>query len=457
MTTITAPVPRRVSLGETRCVDSRPAPPVPPSPPSPSRWRRAAATAGTRDTDSSTNDTEATTDLSAELTWWDTSDPDNEAPAYDELIKKFNEEYPDITIKHEVVPFDQTQNKFKTAAEADSGAPDILRAEVAWTPEFASLGYLYALDGTAALENNFLETPLSSNVYEDKTYGVPQVTDTLGLMYNKALFEKAGLDPEAPPTTWDEVREAAKALKSKAKVDGLYINSGGYFLLPFLYGEGADLVDTDAETITVNSPEAVTGIETAQSLVEDGTAVKPTANDPYGTMMTLFKEQKVAMIINGPWEVAGISDDPKFGGIDNLGVAPVPAGGAGQGAPVGGHNYVVYSGMDDQKAEAAARVHRLHELGRVRGVHRRRAGPAARQRRLLRHGDQRARGAVGRRHGGRPAASVDPRGWTVLRRARHHGHPGAHPGQARPAGPRRGGRHLQERRGPRLLAPVTPR
>jgi arabinogalactan oligomer/maltooligosaccharide transport system substrate-binding protein len=316
----------------------------------------AACGSDSGDSDSNTDNSESSgsTDLSAELTWWDTSDPDNEAPAYDELIKKFNEEYPDVTIKHEIVPFDQTQNKFKTAAEADSGAPDILRAEVAWTPEFASLGYLYALDGTAALENNFLETPLSSNEFDGKTYGVPQVTDTLGLMYNKALFEKAGLDPEAPPTTWDEVRDAAKALKSKAGVDGIYINSGGYFLLPFLYGEGADLVDTEAQTITVNSPEAVTGIETAQSLVEDGSAVKPTANDPYGTMMTLFKEQKVGMIINGPWEVAGISDDPKFGGIENLGVAPVPAGGAGQGAPVGGHNYVVYSGMDDEKAEAAA-------------------------------------------------------------------------------------------------------
>ncbi|MDT0186913.1 extracellular solute-binding protein [Microbacterium sp. ARD31] len=316
----------------------------------------AACGSDSGDSDSNTDNSESSgsTDLSAELTWWDTSDPDNEAPAYDELIKKFNEEYPDVTIKHEIVPFDQTQNKFKTAAEADSGAPDILRAEVAWTPEFASLGYLYALDGTAALENNFLETPLSSNEFDGKTYGVPQVTDTLGLMYNKALFEKAGLDPEAPPTTWDEVRDAAKALKSEAGVDGIYINSGGYFLLPFLYGEGADLVDTDAQTITVNSPEAVTGIETAQSLVEDGSAVKPTANDPYGTMMTLFKEQKVGMIINGPWEVAGISDDPKFGGIENLGVAPVPAGSAGQGAPVGGHNYVVYSGMDDTKAEAAA-------------------------------------------------------------------------------------------------------
>ena len=43
-------------------------------------------------------------------------------------------------------------------------------------------------------------------------------------------------------------------------MDGIYINSGGYFLLPFMYGEGGDLVDVDAEEITVNSPENVTGI-----------------------------------------------------------------------------------------------------------------------------------------------------------------------------------------------------
>lgn len=308
---------------------------------------------GDSDADSDTNTDTDSTSIEADLTWWDTSDPDNEAPAYDALIEKFNEEYPNITIKHETVPFDQTQNKFKTAAESGSGAPDILRAEVAWTPEFASLGYLYALDGTAALENNFAETPLSSNIYDGSTYGVPQVTDTLGLMYNKALFEKAGLDPEAPPTTWEEVQSAAETLKSKAKVDGIYINSGGYFLLPFMYGEGADLVDADAQTITVNSPEAVAGIQTAQDLVKSGAAVKPVANDPYGTMMTLFKEGKVAMILNGPWEVAGIADDPKFGGLENLGVAPVPAGSVDQGAPVGGHNYVVWSGMDEAKADAA--------------------------------------------------------------------------------------------------------
>lgn len=290
--------------------------------------------------------------LEAELTWWDTSDPTNEAPAFKKLIEKFNEEYPNVSINYQSVPFGEAQNKFKTAADSGSGAPDILRAEVAWVPEFASLGYLYALDGTPLLEDNeFLETPLSSNVYDGKTYGVPQVTDTLGLMYNKQLFDKAGID--APPTTWDEVAEDAKLLKDKAGVDGIYINSGGYFLLPFMYGEGGDLVDTDAQEIVVNSDANVTGIQTAQDLVKSGAAVKPDANDSYGTMMTLFKEGKVGMIINGPWETANISTDPNFGGFENLGVAPVPAGSAEPGAPVGGHNYVIYSGMDENKADAA--------------------------------------------------------------------------------------------------------
>ena len=120
-----------------------------------------------------------------------------------------------------------------------------------------------------------------------------------------------------------------------------------------MYGEGGDLVDTESKSIVVNSAENEKGIQVAQDLVKTGAAVKPVANDPYGTMMTLFKEDKVGMIINGPWEVAGISSDPKFGGFENLGIAPVPAGSAAAGAPVGGHNYVIYSGMDEAKADAA--------------------------------------------------------------------------------------------------------
>jgi arabinogalactan oligomer/maltooligosaccharide transport system substrate-binding protein len=292
--------------------------------------------------------------IEATLVWWDTSDPQNEGPAFQELIDRFNEVYPDVTIDYQSVPFGEAQNKFKTAAEAGSGAPDVLRAEVAWVPEFAALGYLFALDGTPLLadSDDYFETPLSSNVYEGQTYGVPQVTDALSLLYNKALFEEAGLDPENPPQTWDDVKTAAEALEG-VDADGIFINAGGYFLLPFIYGEGGDLVDVESQSIVVNSDANATGVGVAQDLVDSGAAPKPPANDSYGTMMTLFKEQKVGMIINGPWEVNNIRNAPEFGGIENLGIAPVPAGSATAGAPVGGHNYVAWSGMDEAKADAA--------------------------------------------------------------------------------------------------------
>jgi len=292
-------------------------------------------------------------DLTAELTWWDTSDPANEGPAFQELITKFNQTYPNVKINYQSVPFGEAQNKFKTAAAAKSGAPDILRAEVAWVPEFASLGYLYSLDGSELLADadDYFGTPLSSNKFGGKTFGVPQVTDSLALLYNKKIFADAGI--AAAPKTWAEVKTAAAAIKAKTGVDGLFINAGGYFLLPFLYGEGGDLVDADGKKIVVNSAENVAGVKAAQDLVASGAAVKPPANDSYGTMMTLFKEQKVAMIINGPWEVNNIRNASTFGGIDNLGIAAVPAGSKKAGAPVGGHNYVIWSGVPQEKTAAA--------------------------------------------------------------------------------------------------------
>ncbi|GAB1692217.1 extracellular solute-binding protein [Krasilnikovia sp. M28-CT-15] len=315
----------------------------------------AAACSG-NDNSSTSSDKKPATDpksLSASLTWWDTSDPKNEGPAFQELIKKFNAEYPNVKVDYQSVPFADAQNKFKTAAAAKSGAPDILRAEVAWVPELASLGYLYNLDGSELLkdEADFLPTPMSSDKYAGKTYGVPQVTDSLALLYNKKIFSQAGIT--AAPKTWAEVKTAAATIKSKTGKQALFINSGGYFLLPFIYGEGGDVVDAAAKKITVNGPQAVAGIKIAQDLVKSGTAVKPPANDAYGNMMTLFKEQKVAMIINGPWEVNGIKDAPAFGGLANLGIAPVPAGSAKAGAPVGGHNYTIWSGMPKEKVAAA--------------------------------------------------------------------------------------------------------
>lgn len=67
-------------------------------------------------------------------------------------------------------------------------------------------------------------------------------------------------------------------------------------------------------------------------------------------MMDDFKTGKVAMIINGPWATTDILSGAEFKNAENLGIAPVPAGPAGQGSPVGGHNLVIskYSQAPDE-------------------------------------------------------------------------------------------------------------
>ena len=292
------------------------------------------------------------------ITYWDTSNATNEAPTYQALVKKFEAANPDIKVNFVNVPFDQAQNKLQTAMGA-KGAPDAFRSEVGWTSAFAKAGFLEPLDGTPALADAsaFQPSLIQQATYEGKVYGAPLVTDTLGLLYNKALFAKAGITKA--PTTWDELKADAALVKEKAGADGFFMRAGdGYYAMPFLFGEGTDMVDAKAKKITVNSPEAVKAIETYQSLfTAPGTVKADVTTDSYAHMMDAFNTGKVAAIIQGPWEITNVYKGSAFADKANLGIAPVPAGSTGKaGAPTGGHNVSVYAGSDAAHKAAAEKL-----------------------------------------------------------------------------------------------------
>jgi arabinogalactan oligomer/maltooligosaccharide transport system substrate-binding protein len=287
------------------------------------------------------------------LTWWDTSNATNEAPTYKAMIAEFEKANTDIKVKYVNVPFDQAQNKFQTAA-GSKGAPDIIRAEVGWTASWAKSQFLAPLDGTDALKDTGDITPslLKQAQYEGKTYGAPFVTDSLGLMWNKDLLKKAGHDKA--PATWDELKTVAKDVEDKAGVDGFWLNNATYYELAFLFGEGTDMVDTANKKITINSPEAVKAVDKSKEiLASDGVAKLDVTADAYAHMQDAFVNGKVAMIVQGPWELTNIYKGAAFKDKANLGISGVPAGSTGKaGAPTGGHNLSIYAGSD--KAHQAA-------------------------------------------------------------------------------------------------------
>ncbi|GGX62159.1 extracellular solute-binding protein [Streptomyces anandii] len=288
------------------------------------------------------------------ITWWDTSNATNEAPTYQALVKQFEAANKNIKVKYVNVPFDQAQNKFDTAA-GSKGAPDILRSEVGWTPAFAKKGYFLPLDGTEALseQSQFKPNLIKQAQYDGKTYGVPLVTDTLALVYNKALFKKAGIT-EAPKT-WDELKADAAKVKDKAGVDGYWGSTQAYYAMNFLYGEGTDNVDVAAKKITVTSAPAKKAYGTWLSLFSGkGLHKADTTADAYAHIQDAFVNGKVAAIIQGPWEITNFYKGSAFKDKSNLGIATVPAGSTGKaGAPTGGHNLSVYAGSDKSHQEAA--------------------------------------------------------------------------------------------------------
>ncbi|MEE1738426.1 extracellular solute-binding protein [Streptomyces sp. BE147] len=291
-------------------------------------------------------------ELSGTVTWWDTSTVGSEDKVFKKLAEGFEKEHPKVDVKYVNVPFGEAQNKFKNAAQSGGGAPDVIRSEVAWTPEFADLGYLAPLDGTAALkdEGDFLKQAAASTKYNGKTYAVPQVIDSMGVFYNKKIFKEAGV---AVPTTIAELKTVSEKIKDKTGKTGLYLRGDdAYWFLSFLYGEGGDLVDASNKSVTVDKPESVKAFKVVKDLVESG-AAKTDATDGWENMQSSFKDGKVAMMINGPWAVADTLAGNEFKDKENLGIAPVPAGSVAQGAPQGGHNLAVYAGSKNLDASYA--------------------------------------------------------------------------------------------------------
>ncbi|MBD0711598.1 MULTISPECIES: extracellular solute-binding protein [unclassified Streptomyces] len=304
------------------------------------------------DSDSKGGGAQGSGELSGTVTWWDTSTVGSEDKVFKKVAEDFTKKHPKVTVKYVNVPFGEAQNKFKNAAQSGSGAPDVIRSEVAWTPEFADLGYLAPLDGTPALKDagDFLDQAAASTKYNGKTYAVPQVIDSMGIFYNKKIFKDAGV---AVPKTLDELKTVSATIKAKTGKTGFYLRGDDpYWFLSFLYGEGGDLVDADQKKITVDNPAGVKALTAVKDLVDSKAAITDATNG-WDNMQASFKDGKVAMIINGPWAVADTYTGKEFADKANLGIAPVPAGSAGQGAPQGGHNLAVYAGSKNLPASYA--------------------------------------------------------------------------------------------------------
>jgi len=291
-----------------------------------------------------------------EITFWNTM-RDFEIAEVQNLIDAWQEAHPGITVKHDPVSFDTALNNYRNAAPAGT-APDIMRSDVSWVIALANEGYL--LDLTDLVDfSGFAQAPVAASQWQGGTFGLPHVTDALGLMCNRELLAEAGLD--AAPTTWDELVQAGAAVTDlAAQKYGFYMRGDAYWGQVFPWAWGGQLyevADDGTVTVLINSPESAAGWNYLKDDVL-GTVAPATwdfAND-YDNMGTAFKAGNVMCVLQGPWQVADYLEGEAFADPNNLVIAPVPEGGVAgaAGSPLGGHNYVIYAlvGQDPDKQAA---------------------------------------------------------------------------------------------------------
>ena len=178
---------------------------------------------------------------------------DEEAGTLKEALSSFKQEFPYITVNLQQVPFSDALNKYKTLAQAGN-APDIFRAEIAWTTELASMGYLMSLYAFVdqKAQADFVPQSLAYSRYKNHIWGLPQVTDCLALFYNKRL-----VGPEAPKTLEQFLLRGQELTDVSKKQYAFFYRGDPYWFTPFVWAFGGDLIDSQTLKVKIAEEPAV--------------------------------------------------------------------------------------------------------------------------------------------------------------------------------------------------------
>lgn len=276
---------------------------------------------------------------------------------------------PNITVTDTVKPFGDIWTANVAAVAAGSGMPDVIVSDRPTLPKDAADGVYMSLqefaDRDGITRDQFYDWAWDQTLYEGETYGIPFETDVRVLFWNKQLFEEAGLDPNDPPETWDELLQYADALDKK-NADGSYDRIAFFPLWnagfnPFwAYLNGAPLIDAEGNPV-INSPEAAETLEWIKMWVDryGGWQALKDYQAKFGAPPNdLFMGNGVAMFVdifgynsqlefyrpradtNGDDQLTG--DDPRMEwGIANLPYNAAPAnwsGGFSLSIPTGAEN-----------------------------------------------------------------------------------------------------------------------
>ena len=256
-------------------------------------------------------------------------------------------------VKVSIIPSAQFVQKFGTAASSGN-APDVASIDLVFLPYFASQGALTDITELAdGLPYKDDLSPAHSKLadYEGKTYALPFTAEASVLFYNKTLFKKAGLDPEKPPTNYEEMAAAAKkirALGSKYYGFAFAGSCGGcniFEFAPHVWASGGDVLSEDGKKALFDTPEVTDALNFYRQMWEDGVMPSGVKSDAGTFQATAFSGGKLGMTQLGAFAVSTFQKAK----VD-FGVAPIVGKTGGTASFAGGDEIAIPTGSKNKAA-----------------------------------------------------------------------------------------------------------
>ncbi len=278
-----------------------------------------------------------------------------DGPIMRKLVTNFNSAHPNIKVSMTAIAWAEYYQKLP-AAVSNGKAPDIGIMHADTLATNAARQAIQPLDDVASAlkltEADFAPLAWQGGTYKDKRYGIALDIHPAGLFYNKTVLQKAGADPEKPPTTGEELMTILEQCKSK-NIQGMWTSAlsvSGLEAQTLVYQFGGKMVNDDGMTVGFAEEPAVKAITWFKDLIEKGYSPKNAAAD--GNYVS-FTNDKAAFMINGPWNTTPLT------ALKNLkwGAAPVPKIGDEQATWAGSHQFVLPRQIKaDQNKANASRV-----------------------------------------------------------------------------------------------------
>ncbi len=222
---------------------------------------------------------------------------EEELKIHGENIKGCEEVFPGVKIEIQSYPSSEDFWNNLPAQIAAKTAPDILKITNEGAYEYVEKGLFEPLDEYIKEANldlsSYTESAQEIWKFDGKTYGIPISVVPAMFFINKAMWNEAGLGEY--PTTWEEVKEAAKKLTTE-DVKGLVLNLHEYHITNYALSYGGGWGNGK----TINSPENVQALETILNMYEEGVAITPKSAG-FGWDGEVFANKKGAMSTGGYW------------------------------------------------------------------------------------------------------------------------------------------------------------